>query len=295
MVIGFNKIHGLDVYFAADPCYKAKVMEEKGALYRIGPRYRTYLALEDAVFDPSSHARILLIAEAEKTKYIKYYKTSEERFYNLPPGISEDRIITGDAGTIRKAVRVELGMNDDEIFLLMVGSGFKTKGLDRSLAALSGLPDSIRARAKLFVIGEGNVNPFKTLARRLKVHDRLVFLGGRNDVPRFMASADLLLHPAYSENTGTVLIEAMAAGLPILAADICGYAFHVIRAGAGLLIPSPYQQRAFDELLLRMLTSPDREAWKRKGPEYVKENDFVSMPEKAADLIESFGPKGSKK
>lgn len=293
LVIGFNKMQGLDVYYAADPCYQAKVMEEKGSLYRLAPRYRTYLELEKAVFEPSATTQILLISEAEKAKYMKYYHTPDKRFHSLPPGISIDRVITGNTGEVRTDVREELGVADDEFLLLMVGSGFKTKGLDRSLSALADLPEAFRKKTKLFVIGKGKVKPFEDMAKRLKVHKQLYFLGGRDDVSRFMVSADLLVHPAYSENTGTVLIEAMASGLPVLATDICGYAFHVRDAGAGLLIPSPFKQEVFDELLLNMVTSPERETWKHNGLHYVKNKDFFSMPEKAADIIESLIKKGT--
>jgi UDP-glucose:(heptosyl)LPS alpha-1,3-glucosyltransferase len=287
LVIGFNKMYGLDVYYAADPCYQAKVIAEKRSLYRIGPRYRIYLSLEKAVFDLSSRTEILLISERERVQYIKYYKTPEERFHSLPPGISRDRVLRENTDAIRKTVRNKHGIANDEFLLLMVGSSFKTKGLDRTLLALAALPESLRKRTKLFVIGEGKSAPFEKLAERLKIADRLSFLGGRDDVPQFMISADLLLHPAYSENTGTVLIEAMAAGLPVLATDVCGYASHVSAAEAGLLILSPYRQQTYDNLLREMLLSPGREIWKQNGIGYVKKNDFFSMPEKAAVLIES--------
>jgi UDP-glucose:(heptosyl)LPS alpha-1,3-glucosyltransferase len=287
LVVGFNKMHGLDVYYAADPCYQAKITGEKGAMYRLGPRYRTYLALEKAVFEISSKTQVLLISEKERAQYIAYYSTPEERLHSLPPGISRDRVISGDGDAIRKEVRNAYHISDDEYLLLMVGSSFNTKGLDRSLLALAALPESVRRRTRLFVIGEGKAGPFESLAKRLKVSEYLNFLGGRDDVPKFMISADLLLHPAYSENTGTVLIEAMAAGLPVLATDVCGYASHISAAGAGLLILSPFQQQEFNSLLKEMLLSPDREMWKRNGIEYVKRNDFFSMPEKAAALIEA--------
>jgi len=291
LIVGFNKMHGLDVYYAADPCYQAKVMGEKGSLYRLGPRYRTYLSLEKAVFDTSSKTEILLISEKERAQYVKYYKTPGKRFHGLPPGISRDRVVTGNADAIRKAMRNTYGINNDEFLLLMVGSSFKTKGLDRTLLSLAALPESLRKRTKLFVIGEGKVRPFESLAKHLKVAGNLSFLGGSDDVPKFMISADLLLHPAYSENTGTVLIEAMAAGLPILATDVCGYAPHVSTAEAGLLIASPYQQQAFNNLLQEMLLSSRREIWKLNGIAYVKKNDFFRMPEKAAALIESIAAK----
>jgi UDP-glucose:(heptosyl)LPS alpha-1,3-glucosyltransferase len=292
-VVGFNKMAGLDFYYAADPCYKARVLREKGSLYRLSPRYATYLALEEAVFAPASGTDILLISEMEKSKYIQYYETPEGRFHSLPPGISTDRLIQDKASEIRRSVRSEFGIGDDEIMLLMVGSSFKTKGLDRSLSALAGLPEGIRKRSKLFVIGEGNSTPFQKIALRLNIAHHMQFLGGRDDVPRFMAGADLLLHPAYTENTGTVLLEAMAAGLPVIATDICGYAFHVKKADAGMLIPSPFQQDAFNRMLEHMIASRETEPWIQNGPRYIAENDVFSMPEKAADIIETMAAKKS--
>ena len=287
LAVGFNKMHCLDVYYAADPCYKAAMEERKSILYRTGPRYRTYAELEKAVFERSSHTHILLIAPHEKAKFIAQYGTPDERFHSLPPGITGDRRLPDNAAEIRTTVRNECGVAGDEFMLLMVGSGFATKGLDRSLAAIAGLPEKLRHKTKLFVIGKGKTTSFEKQAQTLTIADRLTFLGGRDDVPRFMVGADLLLHPARSENTGTVLIEAMASGLPVLATDICGYAFHVRDAGAGLLVPSPFRQQVFNELLHRMITSPERAMWKRKGIEYVERNDFFSMPEKAAEIIES--------
>ena len=292
-VVGFNKIEGLDVYYAADPCYKARVLEEKGSLYRLSPRYRTYLALEEAVFAPAAGTHILLISEMEKSKYIQHYGTPEGRFHSLPPGISMDRVIHDNTSEIRKGVRSEFGIGDDEILLLMVGSSFKTKGLDRSLSALAGLPEGIKKRTKLLVIGQGNPGPFQKIARGLNIAHQVQFLGGRDDVPRFMAGADLLLHPAYTENTGTVLLEAMAAGLPVIATDICGYAFHVRKADAGLLIPSPFQQDVFNSMLERMIASQERETWRQNGPGYISANDVFSMPVKAADIIETIAAKKS--
>lgn len=287
LVIGFNKMQGLNIYYAADPCYKARAIEEKSFFYRMGNRYRTYVALEKAVFDRSSKTHILLISKKEKAKYIKYYGTADERFHYLPPGISSDRVIADDTGNIKNNTLRELDVKEDEILLLMVASSFRTKGLDRALLALAGLPDSLRNRTKLVVIGHGKARPFQNLARRLNISGSLFFLGGRNDVARFMNASDLLIHPARSETAGTVLIEAMAAGLPVLATEICGYAFHVSEAGAGLLIPDPYDQMTFNRLLLQMITSSERETWRRKGIDYVRRNDFFTRPERAADIIES--------
>ena len=61
-------------------------------------------------------------------------------------------------------------------------------------------------------------------------------------MPAFLLAADLLLHPAYHENTGTILLEALVSGLPILTTDVCGYAHYVQEAKAGCVLTSPFQQ-----------------------------------------------------
>lgn len=286
MVVGFNKLPGLDVYYAADPCYKAKVFEQKGYLYRLSNRYRSYVRLEEAVFSPQSKTQILLLSPKEKEKFIKFYKTPEERFHLLPPGISKNRYIVDDKEEIRESVRKELDINKEDFLLLMVGSGFKTKGVDRAIKALAGLPESIKSKTRLCIVGEGNKSPFERLASSLKVSKNVIFLGGREDVQRFIAGADLLVHPAYSENTGTVLIEAIVNGLPVLASDVCGYAPYVLESGAGLLIPSPFEQKKFNSLLQYMITTDRYLEWKQNGLAYGKRKDFFNMYKKAVDIIE---------
>lgn len=291
LVIGFNKMPYLDIYYAADPCYQAKVREDKGYFSRFSRRYRTYVELEKSVFDPKAKNHILLIAENEKKQFKRYYHTPDNRFHSLQPGISRDRIPGKDAETIRARVRTELKVSEDSHMLLMVGSSFKTKGLDRSLMALASLPDALKQKTKLVVIGQGKSRPFLHLAKRLDIQKQIIFLGGREDVPRFLLGADLLLHPAYSENTGTVLLEAMASGLPVLATDICGYASFVSKADAGLLIPSPFQQNILNNLLEHMLTSGHRPQWQKNGREYITSMDMFDLPERAVGIIESIAGK----
>ena len=288
-VVGFSKMPGLDYYYAADSCFAERV-EGKPFWYPYTGRCRSYLALEEAVFAPLATTQILLLTKKDREIYQKYYGTPGSRFHVLPPGIDRDRLFPTNAGEIRRQLRSELDIADDTHLILMVGSGFRTKGTDRAMKAFAALPDGIRRKAVLVIIGRDNFRPFQRLARRLDIAQHIIFFHGRDDIPRFLFSADILLHPAYRENTGTVLIEAMAARLPVLATDVCGYAYHVEQAGAGHLLPSPFQQAELDRRLAEMLTSNQRETWGENGQRYVYRNDVFSMPEKAADIIEGASP-----
>jgi len=286
VVIGFNKLPGLDVYYAADPCFMART-QQRSRLHRMTDRYRQSIAAERAVFGAEANADILLVSPGGQEPFIRCYGTPPERFHLLPPEIAADRIAPRDDGTIRTAVRAELGVGDDEKLVLLIGSGFKTKGLDRALRALAALPEALRGKTHLIAVGQDNPRPFPRLARGLGVGDRFRMFPGRDDVPRLLLGGDLLIHPAYMENTGTILLEAMAAGLPVLATAVCGYASHVADARAGELVPEPFRQEVLDQLLEATLSSPQRASWRERGIAYAKTLAGLSRARVAVEVIEA--------
>ena len=288
-VVGFNKMPGLDVYFAADTCYQSRARAQHGWWYRLTRRYRHTVALEKAVFDPAANTTILLIAPRQQAEFSRYYDTPAERFHVLPPGIARDRAAPGDALQQRQRTRAEYGIKPKDFLLLSVGSGFKTKGLDRTLIALAALPPELKSRTRLFVIGEDNARRYQRQAARLRIDAQVHFLGGRLDVPRFLLAADILLHPAYHENTGTVLLEALISGLPSIVSEVCGYAHYIHDAAAGIVIPSPFQQERFNHALTNMLSFDDiRAAARNNALGYAQHADIYQLPERAVSLIESF-------
>ncbi|MDR2786963.1 MAG: glycosyltransferase family 4 protein [Candidatus Accumulibacter sp.] len=285
-VIGFNKMPGLDVYFAADPCYEEMARASRNSLYRLGRRYRHFAACERAVFAPESRTEILMISPAQQVFFEKHYGTPKRRFHPLPPGISRDRRAPPDAAGIRLDFRREFALGEDDLLILQIGSGFRTKGLDRSLRALSGLPEALRARARLMAVGQDDPAPFLRLARSLGIAGRVAILPGRDDIPRLLLGADLLIHPAYNENTGTVLLEALVAGLPVLTTAVCGYAHYVEEAGGGRVIAEPFAQETLNDALGRMLSDPAaRERWRTNALRFAETADIYDNAERAADLI----------
>ncbi len=286
VVVGFNKMPGLDIYYAADTCYQAKARLLRSAWYRLTRRYRHLIAFEAAVFQSSS-TEILLLSSKQQDDFMRYYQTLPERFHLLPPGIAKDRVAPHNAQEMRSKLRSEYGIQQDEFLLLMVGSGFKTKGLERVLWAFAELPNEVKKRSKVYIIGKDNPRFFQKQAQKLGIREHIHFLGGRHDVPHFFLAADVLLHPAYNENTGTVLLEAMASGLPVLTTDVCGYASYIKDAGAGLVLSSPFNQTEFSQAIASMLLSPQRSEWQKNAIHYAKQADIYSLPERAVDCMEA--------
>ena len=285
-VIGFNKLAGLDVYYGSDPCYVAKTERLKPKWYRWLPRFRHFNELERSVFAAGLQTRILLLTPHEIPFYRQYYGTEPERFHLLPPGIARQSFSEEKRLEARRRLRSEMNWAEDAQLLLFVGSGFRVKGLDRAIAVLAALPAGLRERAHLVVIGQNRPGEFAAQAGRLGVGSRVHFLGGRLDVPDWMLAADLCFHPAYSESAGMILLEAMTCGLPVLTTDTCGYAFHVAKAKAGVVLPSPFSQDECNRTLAEMLVSPALHEWKANGLAYAAREDLYSCHERAADIIE---------
>ncbi|MCJ7601462.1 MAG: glycosyltransferase family 4 protein [Desulfobulbaceae bacterium] len=292
LVLGFNRMPGLDLYYAADVCYVARIERQRSFLAKMTPRYRTFAAFERAVFAPESPTEIIMLSEKEKGIYQAIYGTAEHRFHLVPPGVNKKHIRSFINQENREKIRAQLGLTPLDNFLLMIGSHFHTKGVDRSINALAALPPALKNSTYLFIIGKGKEKPYQRLARKLGIADHVRFLGAREDVPLFLSGADFVLQPSRTENTGNAIVEALVAGIPVMATDTCGYAVHVDRAGAGRIIPcSPFSQDNMNTMLREMLLSADRKQWRQQAFAYADTTDLYNRFKVIVDVIETTGAK----
>ena len=155
----------------------------------------------------------------------------------------------------REALRATLGVAEDERLVLAVGRLSREKGhvdLVRALAILRGL--NVELKWKLAIVGEGpERRRIERVARAEGVDRRVVFAGHTGNVWPYYAIADLLALPSHSEGSPNVLLEAMAAGLPVVAAAVGGVPELAAHEKSALLVP-PGDVTAFAAALNRLLT-----------------------------------------
>ena len=284
-VVGINKIPELDVYYAGDSCFEEIAQNQRSKFYRLLPRYRHFSKYEKAVFGNESKTEILMISKFQKKFFEKYYHTTVERMHFLPPGISEDRFPPDNLEVRRQDFRKELNLSSEEKLLLFVGSGFKKKGLARALKALRSLNNDMRRKTKFLVLGQDNKTYFRILSFCLFISKQVSFLGGKANVNDFLFAADLLILPALDENTGTVILEAIVSGTPVLTTENCGYSNYVVESGMGDVVSLPFQQSALNRSLKILLENTDKEDWLEKSKVFLNKLDVTSLHEKAAIKI----------
>ncbi|MBL8703661.1 MAG: glycosyltransferase family 4 protein [Rhodospirillales bacterium] len=262
-VLGFDRMPGLDAYFAADRCLAERVAQ-RSPLAKLLPRVRAGLAMERAVYGTESPTRVILIAPDERAAIQRHYATPDSRFHQVSPILPEAAPGPPWTPAHRRSVREQLGFRADTLAVLLVAASLRTKGADRALQAIDRLPPALRARTMLIVAGAADAG----WLRRTRGAERAVFLGPRDDLPDLMRACDLLIHPARVEMAGKVLVEAIQQGLPILCSAVAGYAPEVERAGAGRVLPEPFDQRALDAALAEMLDALPTAPWSRNALAY---------------------------
>jgi UDP-glucose:(heptosyl)LPS alpha-1,3-glucosyltransferase len=235
VTVAFNRIAGVDVFYAADPCLAA-ARDAPGRLAL--PNRRQRAAWERALAAPSGSTELLVQSEREEQRFRAHHATPAARLHVLPPGLRPEFLRAGPARA--PELRAALSVPAAARLVLAVGSDFARKGLDRTLAALAALPEAQRARTWLVVLGAGKARRFARAARDLGLAARVRFTGGRTDVLAAYRAADLLLHPAREENTGTVLLEAASQGVAVVCSAECGFATLLERARAGVVLASPF-------------------------------------------------------
>lgn len=153
----------------------------------------------------------------------------------------------------RAAARREFGLGERPL-LLFVGRLVEEKNLPLLLSALARLPTA--KRPLTWLAGEGPMRP-RLEAQRAEfgLDADVVLLGERSDTARLMAAADVLVLPSREEGLSNVILEAMAAALPVLASDAGGSPELIDHDRSGLLFPSG-DVDALAAALQRLLEDP---------------------------------------
>lgn len=283
VVVGFQKLPGLDVLFCCDWSVADRQLP---AWKTILPRYRSMLRLEEGCCGPQSGTLLLMLAEPQAEAYRRAWPTIAPRTIVLPPTLDMRRVIAPGTPAERQAWRQALGIDVGSTVWFWLGLQPHVKGLDRAIEALSLSPSAH------LVVGGADPASRRTRdalrsARRLGCHERIT-LSGRLEgdaLDRHFRNADLLVHPARLDVTAGVILEALGAGLPVVATRNCGFSVHVEASGAGRVVQAAATPR---DIADATAVSPEQLArWSAQARRYVDNADLSSGIRRAAEEIEN--------
>jgi glycosyltransferase involved in cell wall biosynthesis len=140
--------------------------------------------------------------------------------------------------TVRAIMRKELGYGPDEYLVLMVARLDPIKDHRTAIRACVQAASHVPG-LRLVLIGDGpERESIETFIREQRLEHLVRLLGTRDDVPRLLTAADTLLLTSVSEGVPLTLIEAMAAGVPVVSTNVGSIADIVLHGTSGLLAPA---------------------------------------------------------
>jgi len=181
---------------------------------------------------------VVAVSDAARAAYLARTGAAPEHVVTVRNGIAAPHTRRG-----APEVRAQLGIAPDAVVVAMVSVLRAGKGHEVAAGALARLA-ARHPSAVLLLVGDGPSRAdVEALAAPLG--DRAVLAGHRDDVPDLLAAADVLIHPTRMDAFPTVLLEAAAAGLPVVATRVGGVPEIVDDGVTGTLVAPPPDAEAF--------------------------------------------------
>ncbi|MFH1293977.1 MAG: glycosyltransferase family 4 protein [Pseudomonadota bacterium] len=161
---------------------------------------------------------ILPVSGMVKEEILRLYDIPKSKIQVIHPGISPDLFSRPDQDRWRVEVRRRHGLSPEDLVVLFVGMNFEMKRLDLVLEGVAPLASGNKRgpSLKVLVVGRGNTKKYEALSERLGIRNRCVFAGVTQEVEKYYAASDVFAMPSRFDTFGMAVLEAMAAGLPVI-------------------------------------------------------------------------------
>jgi UDP-glucose:(heptosyl)LPS alpha-1,3-glucosyltransferase len=181
------------------------------------------------------------------------------RFHGVEPeriGVVYNALdFTPSGPEARGAFRLQHGIGEQDAAVLFVARNYALKGLEPLLESFAVVARSER-HARLVVCGSARQGRYRRMARRLNIASRVLFLGSVPDVGECFAGCDAFAFPSFYDPCSLVVLEAMAAGLPVITTQQNGAGELLDEGKDGFVIDSAWNTEALSDRIRRLVAEP---------------------------------------
>ena len=184
-------------------------------------------------------ARFQALSRAVARSWVDTVGIPADRVVVIPRGVDTDQYGGSAVPEIRDALLRDLEVDLDALVLLNVGRQVAQKGQIYAVRALAKVQETHPNTVLLSAGTTGPMSePLREEAERLGLSGKVHWLGVRADIPALLGAADVYVYPSLFEGLGVSLLQAMAAGLPVVTTDVAPMTEVVQHGENGLLVPA---------------------------------------------------------
>ncbi|MBC8178718.1 MAG: glycosyltransferase family 4 protein [Deltaproteobacteria bacterium] len=229
--------------------------------------------------------QMVALTQTEKNDYVALSVFSPEKVATIHSGVDVDRFMNVQVNIAEK--KRMLGLNSKGLLVGTVGWLLPIKGPMHLLKAMPYVWEN-HPETSLIFVGKGDLEKgLKEEARRMGVSDKVIFLGWRDDIPEIMETIDVFVLPSLNEGMGRVLVEAMAAGKPVVASRVGGI-LDLVKEGQNGFLAEPGDEKGLAIAIKKLLEDKKmRDEMGKRGREMAQGFSVEKMIEKIDVLYES--------
>ena len=217
----------------------------------IGSKWRELLKRLTSGLDD----KVVAVCEAVRQAEIVGSKIPAEKVVTIYNGIDPLPFTPVSIDASRK-IRNALGIHNDELVLGTIGRLEPQKGFFDLITSSSHIKAKYNS-VRLIIVGEGELrNSLELQTINQNLSGTIKFAGLRNDIPELMSALDVFVSSSLWEGLPNVVLEAMAAGKPVVATSVGGTPEVVVDGVTGLLVP-PHNPEAMARAIIRLLKNPE--------------------------------------
>ncbi len=196
--------------------------------------------VEDGLIDRGGCKKFVAVSELTKSIFLQEYPVDPDRVAVIHPGVNLSDYARPNKAEARLATRSSLRINDNDVVIVFASMNFEIKGLDDVILSLARLKKKA-TNFKLIVAGKGNVRKYSKLAKDAGIAGNVLFTGvvPKDKLTDIYLAGDLYLMLSKFDTFGMVVLEAMAAGLPVMISNTVGARDLVREAQTGFVISDP--------------------------------------------------------
>ncbi len=202
---------------------------------------------------------VLPVSSLVKNELQRSYPVSESHVEVIHPGVNLERFSKLDKMRCRREIRNCHGINEEDLVILFVGMNFEIKRLGLIIESMSRVsPGAAASKVKLLVVGKGKTASYLAMAREYGVADRIIFAGVTREIEKYYLASDIFAMPSVYDTFGMAVLEAMAAGLPVIISQTVGAGDLVANGIEGFVLKEPPSSAELSEKIERLLNEENR-------------------------------------
>ncbi len=218
LVIGHGDLIEQDILFLHNLVEKAYLLTHKKKMEPLNDLAK----FRELIFKSQNFKLLIANSALMKNELVEYFHIAEDKIKIVYPGYDPKQFNISNKKSIRTAGREDLKIDEESVLIGFITSGdFKKRALSLFIEAINKIDKNLDF--KILLVGkDSNIDKYMHEIKTFGLESRFILKDPIDSVERYFCAADFTVHPAYFEEFGMVVQEAMACGLPVITSKFVG-------------------------------------------------------------------------